>query len=77
MAEETGVLSIDKTPDGIALKFTEKARVSPEKLREFMASREGAVFTPTGVLRLNLSEDEQDNVLDVAHGVLLRLRASD
>ena len=59
------------------MKFSEKARVSPDKLRQFMASREGAVFTPTGVLRLVLSEDEQDNVLDVAHGVLLQLRASD
>ncbi|HSE31154.1 MAG TPA: transcription-repair coupling factor [Pyrinomonadaceae bacterium] len=77
LAEETGVLSIDRAPDGVALKFSEKARVSPDKLRELMTSREGAVFTPTGVLRLVLSEDQQDNVLDVAHGVLLQLRASD
>ena len=77
LAEETGVLSIDKTPDGVALKFSEKARVSPENLRQFMTDRQGTVFTPTGVLRLLLTEDEQDNVLDVAHGVLLQLRASD
>ncbi len=42
-----------------------------------MTGREGAVFTPAGVLRLVLTEDEQDNVLDVARGVLLQLRASD
>ena len=77
LAEETGVLSVDRTPDGVALKFSEKARVSPDKLRQFMATREGAVFTPTGVLRLVLTEDEQDNVLDAAHGVLLQLRATD
>ncbi|HEX7297107.1 MAG TPA: transcription-repair coupling factor, partial [Pyrinomonadaceae bacterium] len=77
LAEETGVLSIDRTPDGVAVKFSEKARISPDKLRQFMTSREGALFTPTGVLRLVLSEDEQDNVLDVAHGLLLQLRASD
>jgi hypothetical protein len=35
------------------------------------------VFTPNGVLRLVLTEDQQDDVLDVARGVLLRLRASD
>ncbi len=76
-AEDTGVLSIDRTADGIAIKFTEKARVSPEKLRQFVASREGTVFTPTGVLRLVLTEEEQDNLLDVARAVLLQLQASD
>ena len=74
LAEEIGVLSIDKTADGVALKFTEKARISPEKLAEFVSSREGRVFTPTGVLRMGLSEDEQDNVLDVVRGVLTELR---
>jgi transcription-repair coupling factor (superfamily II helicase) len=74
LAEEIGVLSIDKTADGVALKFTEKARISPEKLAQFVGSREGRVFTPTGVLRMGLSEDEQDNVLDVVRGVLSELR---
>jgi len=76
-AEEVGAVSIDRTPDGIAIKFNEKARISPEKLRQFITSREGAVFTPNGVLRLVLTEDEQDNVLDVARDVLLQLRAND
>ncbi len=74
LAEEVGVLSIDKTADGVALKFTEKARISPEKLMEFIAGGEGRVFSPTGVLRMSLSEDEQDNVLDVVRGVLTGLR---
>ena len=77
IAEEVGILSIDKTPEGIALKFSEKARISPEKLAGFVSSHAGAVFTPAGVLRLNVSDDEQDSVLDVARGVLLELRASD
>ena len=58
-----GVVSIDKTPDGIAIKFSEKARISPEKLRDFVSGQEGAVFTPNGVLRLVLTEDQQDDVL--------------
>jgi hypothetical protein len=61
----------------VAIKFNEKARISPEKLGEYVTRREGAVFTPNGVLRLVLSEDEQDNVLDVARDVLLQLRTSD
>ena len=72
-----GVVSIDKTPDGVAVKFSEKARISPEKLGNLSRRIEGAVFTPNGVLRLVLTEDEQDNVLDVARDVLLQLRASD
>jgi transcription-repair coupling factor (superfamily II helicase) len=70
LAEELGVLSIDKTPDGVALKFSEKARISPEKLSAFVNARGGRVFTPTGVLKLNLNDDEQDYVLDTARGVL-------
>jgi transcription-repair coupling factor (superfamily II helicase) len=70
LAEELGVLSIDKTPGGVALKFSEKARISPEKLAAFVNAREGRVFSPTGVLKLNLNDDEQDYVLDTARGVL-------
>jgi transcription-repair coupling factor (superfamily II helicase) len=74
LAEEIGVLSIDKTPEGTAIKFGEKARILPEKLAEFVRGREGSVFTPTGVLRINLNEAEQDHMLDVVRGVLLELR---
>ena len=74
LAEELGVLSIDKTADGVAIKFSEKARISPEKLGSFISSRDGRTFTPTGVLRLNLSEDEHDRVLETVRGALLELR---
>jgi transcription-repair coupling factor (superfamily II helicase) len=77
LAEELALLSIDRTPDGVAIKFSEKARISPEKLGEFVSNNPGAVFTPNGVLRLVLTEDDQDNVLDLARSVLLRIRASD
>ena len=77
LSEELGLVSIDKTPDGVAIKFNEKARISPEKLGDYVTRHEGAVFTPNGVLRLVLTEDQQDNVLDVVRDVLLQLRASD
>lgn len=77
LAEETGIVSIDRTPDGVAFKFTEKARISPEKLGALVSSHEGAVFTPNGVLRLVLNENDRENVLEVARGVLLELRAND
>src|SRR5215510_1772775 len=77
LAEEIGIVSVDRTPDGIALKFSEKARVSPEKLAGFVGQHMGAVFTPNGVLRLTLGEDALDDMLNVAHGVLLDIRTTD
>jgi transcription-repair coupling factor (superfamily II helicase) len=73
-AEAVGVLSIDRTREGIAIKLTEKARVAPEKLWELVRRREGASFAPSGVLRLELAEDEKDHVLEVARRVLLQIR---
>jgi transcription-repair coupling factor (superfamily II helicase) len=77
LAEELGLLSLDRTPDGVAIKFSDKARISPQKLADYVSAHEGAAFTPNGVLRLVLTEDEQDNVLDVARDVLLQLQATD
>jgi transcription-repair coupling factor (superfamily II helicase) len=77
LAEEIGIVSIDKTPDGAAVKFSEKARISPEKLGDFVAGRRGTVFMPTGVLRLVLDEEEEDDVLKLVRDVLLQIRASD
>jgi transcription-repair coupling factor (superfamily II helicase) len=77
LAEDLGVLSIDKTTDGVALKFSDKARISTDKLAAFINAREGRVFTPTGVLKLKLNEAEQDNLLDTVRGVLMELRLED
>jgi len=74
-AELVGVISIDRTREGIAIKLSEKARVAPEKLMELIRAREGASFTPNGVLRLGLSEEEKAEVLGVARRVLLQIRA--
>jgi transcription-repair coupling factor (superfamily II helicase) len=76
-AEGLGVISIDRTRDGVAIKMAEKARVAPEKLTEMVQQRSGARFTPNGVLRLELNEDEKDHSLEVARRVLLQIRASD
>jgi transcription-repair coupling factor (superfamily II helicase) len=74
-AELVGVISIDRTREGIAIKLSEKARVAPEKLMELIRAREGASFTPNGVLRLGLNEEEKAEVLGVARRVLLQIRA--
>jgi transcription-repair coupling factor (superfamily II helicase) len=77
LAEEVGVVSIDRTHTGIAIKLGEKARVAPEKLMALVGRREGASFTPSGVLRIDLDGKEMDTVLETARGVLLEIRAGD
>jgi transcription-repair coupling factor (superfamily II helicase) len=77
LAEEVGVVSIDRTHTGIAIKLSEKARVAPEKLMALVGGRAGATFTPSGVLRIDLDEKERDAVLETARGVLLEIRAGD
>jgi transcription-repair coupling factor (superfamily II helicase) len=74
-AELVGVISIDRTREGIAIKLAEKARVAPEKLMELLRLRDGANFTPSGVLRVELNAAEKDEVLGIARRVLLQIRA--
>lgn len=74
-AEQVGIISIDRTRDGMAVKMAEKARVAPEKLMELVSQRSGASFAPSGVLRLELDEEEKDHTLEVARRVLLQIRA--
>jgi transcription-repair coupling factor (superfamily II helicase) len=77
LAEDLRVLSIDKTAEGLAVKFSETARISTDKLAAFINAREGRLFSPTGVLKLQLNEDEQDNLLDTVRGLLMELRLED
>jgi transcription-repair coupling factor (superfamily II helicase) len=68
-AEETGVVSIDRTPTGLALKLRETARVSPDKLLALVsAGGTGASFSPSGVLRV---EAEGAGLIERARRVLL------
>ncbi len=71
-AEETGVVSIDRTPAGLAFKLKETARVSPDKLLALVGQGEGATFSPSGVLKV---EAAGDGLIDKARGVLLGIRA--
>ena len=73
-AELVGVISIDRTREGIAIKLAEKARVAPERLMELISVREGTNFAPSGVLRLELNDEEKDQILAVARRVLLQIR---
>jgi transcription-repair coupling factor (superfamily II helicase) len=73
VAEETGVVSIDRTPAGLAFKLKESARVSPEKLLALVGKGAGATFSPSGVLKVEAAPGVE--LIERARGVLLEIRA--
>ncbi|MEQ1606940.1 MAG: transcription-repair coupling factor [Pyrinomonadaceae bacterium] len=52
LAERMTIVSIDRTADGIAIKLGESARVSPEKLMQYLSEHEESNFSPSGILRI-------------------------
>jgi transcription-repair coupling factor (superfamily II helicase) len=52
LAESAAIVSVDRTGDAVAIKLGEQARVSPEKLMQFLADVEGTSFSPNGILRV-------------------------
>ncbi len=69
-----GIISIDREGDRLAVKFTEQARIDPDKLIA-MISEGSASFVPSGVLKLSL-ESQEDAALftEVRDLILRRLR---
>jgi transcription-repair coupling factor (superfamily II helicase) len=73
-AEVLGVVSIDRTPTGLAVKLKETAKVAPEKLLSLVArGGDRASFSPAGVLRVKTGDDEE--LIEAAHRLLLEIRA--
>lgn len=66
-AESLGIVSIDKTSNGFGIKLSENSRVSPEKLLEFLEKSEGSAFSPNGILRVAVNEE---NLIESAREVL-------
>ncbi|MGQ0542297.1 MAG: transcription-repair coupling factor [Blastocatellia bacterium] len=71
LAEQTGIVSVDKAGSGFAIKLSENAKVSPEKLMEFLSSNEKASFSPTGILRVT---DIDESLINAARNVLEAIR---
>ena len=51
-AAAAGIEAIDRRAGALQIKFHPGAKIDPARLMEVVASREGAQFTPAGVLRL-------------------------
>src|SRR5207245_9779678 len=50
-----GVTAIERTAQGIDIKFHESARVDPERIVELVAAGNGVTFAPPATLRLQAS----------------------
>ena len=72
-ASRLGVVSIDREADRLAVKFSERAGIDPEKLIA-LVSEGGATFAPSGVLKLRLASGEDAEVFAEVRGMLTRLR---
>jgi transcription-repair coupling factor (superfamily II helicase) len=72
-ASRLAVLSIDREGERLAVKFSEKAKIDPEKLIA-MVSEGRAVFTPSGVLRINLQADSDAQIFAEVRELLNTLR---
>jgi hypothetical protein len=66
------VISIDKAPEGIAVKLGEKSLIDPERLMKFLGESEGSSFSPNGVLRAGT--DGNSDPIERAREVLERVR---
>jgi transcription-repair coupling factor (superfamily II helicase) len=68
-----GIVSIDREGDRLAVKFTEQAKIDPDKLIA-LVSTGSASFAPSGVLKISLdSEDDAALFAEVRDLILRRL----
>jgi transcription-repair coupling factor (superfamily II helicase) len=72
-ASKLGIISIDREGDRLAVKFTEQAKIDPEKLIA-MVSRGSASFAPSGVLKIGLRSQSDNAVFDETRDLLSNLQ---
>jgi transcription-repair coupling factor (superfamily II helicase) len=72
-ASKLGVISIDREGERLAVKFSEGAKVDPDKLVA-MVSAGSASFAPSGVLKVRLGSQDDAAVFDEVKELLNRLR---
>lgn len=70
LAESMRIISIDKAPNGFAIKLSENAAVQPESLMALLAENEGSSFSPSGILRV---ATEEENIISAARDTLERI----
>jgi len=72
-ASSLGIISIDREGDRLAVKFTENARIDPDKLIA-MVSDGSASFAPSGVLKIRLDSQDDISIFSEVRDLILKLR---
>jgi transcription-repair coupling factor (superfamily II helicase) len=72
LAEAMQIVAVDKTNNGFAVKLSENAKVSPEKLMQVLSDYEGSAFSANGILRVATNAA---NPIEAARKVLEAIRA--
>ncbi len=70
LAERLAVESIDRRQGFLNLKFSPGSRIEPARLMDLVRQKQGAQFTPAGVLRLPLASRDASGVLEELRGCL-------
>jgi transcription-repair coupling factor (superfamily II helicase) len=76
MASHLGVVSIDREADRLAVKFSEQAKIDPDKLIALVSAGR-ASFSPAGVLKINIVADSDDALLSGVIELLESLRRAE
>jgi transcription-repair coupling factor (superfamily II helicase) len=77
LCRRVGVAGVDRRREQISIRFTEGAAVDPARLAQFVAAehKQGAHFTPAGVLTFTAKAAAAEELLRRLHEVLVELAA--
>ncbi|HEX4948146.1 MAG TPA: transcription-repair coupling factor [Blastocatellia bacterium] len=70
-AEGLGFLAIDRIADSLSVRLSQNARINPEAIVKLLAENPNAKFTPNGVLKVRMNEEE--NLANRVFGTLSEL----
>jgi len=73
LSQRIGVAQIERRKDAVSIRFTEKANIEPDRLMRFVASEQGAQFTPAGILKFSIKEKQPEQVLGRLSSLLQEL----
>ena len=72
LAEQVHVVSIDRAGAAVAIKLSQNAKVDPDKLMGYLAKNQGASFSPSGILRIDVADE---GPISAARNALDEIRA--
>jgi transcription-repair coupling factor (superfamily II helicase) len=67
LGRSRGVMLIERTAQGVDIRFHEKARVEPERIVELVSSGQNVVFAPPSTLRLKSTGPRADLFQSIGH----------